>query len=75
MTNENLMDQSFDSTETIWRTVRGLRTFLNTRLEQIENAKPPEDSKGAALQQFKAYRKGAKDELLVISENLRKCGF
>lgn len=73
--SENLMDQSFDSTETIWRTVRGLRNFLNTRLDQIENSKPPEDSKGANLQQFKAYRKGAMDELRLISENLRKCGF
>lgn len=68
---------TIDTTQYYINEFKGMKAYLEKRLREIDavDRNPPESCKGAALQQFHAYNKGAKDELTIINDILNKKKF
>lgn len=74
--NENLSTgvDSIDSVDFVVKAVRTFKKYIAARKEQIENYKIPEESKGASLQQEKAFIQGAKQEIEAMDTFIKKLG-
>lgn len=66
---------AIDSTESVFQLVRGIVPYINACISKIETTKPAEDCKGAALQQFYAYKKGLIEAYKDVRDKVTKSGF